>query len=75
VGELLMSYRKRRESDKQNHAGRHETRPDANVDLGAVRAGIGTALRTIHSGVLREEVPDRIAELLKQLDQREADPA
>jgi hypothetical protein len=42
--------------------------------LDAVRAGIGTALRTIHSGVLREEVPDRIAALLKRLDQQEADP-
>jgi hypothetical protein len=43
--------------------------------LGAVRAGIGTALRMIHSGVLREEVPDRITELLKQLDQQEAGSA
>jgi hypothetical protein len=40
-----------------------------------VRAGIGTALRMIHSGVLREEVPDRITELLKQLDQQEAGSA
>jgi hypothetical protein len=40
-----------------------------------VRAGVGTALRTIHEGVLREKVPDRIAELLRQLDQQDADPA
>jgi hypothetical protein len=32
------------------------------------------ALRTLHSGVLREEVPDGIAALLKRLDQQEADP-
>jgi hypothetical protein len=74
-GELLMSYRSRRESDKRTAARPHETRPDASVDLGAVRAGIGTALRVAHSGVLREEVPDRIAELLKQLDRAETDPA
>ena len=35
----------------------------------AVRTGIGAAIRTIHSDVLREEVPDKIAELLRQLDQ------
>jgi hypothetical protein len=29
----------------------------------------------VHSGGLREEVPDRIAELLKQLDRAETDPA
>jgi hypothetical protein len=74
VGELLMSYRSRREPDKRADVRPHETRPDASVDLGAVRAGIGTALRIAHSSVLREEVPDRIAELLKQLDQPEADP-
>jgi hypothetical protein len=35
-----------------------------------VRTGIGAAIRTIHSDVLREEVPDRIAELLRQLDRQ-----
>jgi hypothetical protein len=70
-----MNYRKRRESDKQADVGPHETRADPNLDLGAVRAGIGTALRMIHSGVLHEEVPDRIAELLGQLEQKEAGPA
>jgi hypothetical protein len=74
-GELLMSYRNRRESDKRTDVRPHETRPNASVELGAVRAGIGTALRLAHSSVLREEVPDRIAELLKQLDQPDADPA
>jgi hypothetical protein len=39
-------------------------------DLKAVRAGIGAAIRTIHSDVLREEIPGRIAELLRQLDQQ-----
>jgi hypothetical protein len=38
--------------------------------LKAVRTGIGAALRTLHSEVLHEEVPDRIAELLRQLDQQ-----
>jgi hypothetical protein len=41
----------------------------APADLKAVRTGISTALRTLHSDVLREEVPDKIAELLRQLDQ------
>ena len=39
------------------------------TDLKAVRRGIGQALRTHYSDVLREEVPDRIADLLMQLDQ------
>jgi len=39
------------------------------TDLKAVRTGIGQALRTHYFDVLREEVPDRIAELLMQLDQ------
>jgi hypothetical protein len=40
-----------------------------NADLKAVRTGIGAELRTLHSGVLRTEVSDRMAELLKQLVQ------
>jgi hypothetical protein len=71
---LLMSYRSRRESDQRTDVGPRETRPDASLDLGAVRAGIGRALRMVHSDVLREEVPDRIAELLKQLDRPQPDP-
>jgi Anti-sigma factor NepR len=48
----------------------------APADLKAVRTGISAALRTLHSDVLREEVPDRIAELLRQLDQqKDADNA
>jgi hypothetical protein len=70
-----MSYRERRESDKPAEVGPYQTRPDPNVDLGAVRAGIGTALRMIHSRVLGEEVPDRIAELLKQLEDQDAGSA
>jgi hypothetical protein len=44
-------------------------RPRAESDLKAVRAGIGVAIRTIHSDVLREEIPDRMAALLRQLDE------
>jgi hypothetical protein len=40
------------------------------ADLMAVRRGIGAALRTLYSDVLREEIPDRMAELLSQLDQQ-----
>jgi hypothetical protein len=75
VGDLLMSYRKRRETDKPHDVGQPETRPDGNGDAAAVRAGVGAALRRIHSGVLHEELPDRIAELLKQLDQPQTDRA
>jgi Anti-sigma factor NepR len=55
-------------------AGPHRTRPngfDLEADLKAVRTGLGAALRTLHSDVLRDEVPDRVAELLRQLDQQE----
>ncbi len=45
-----------------------ETDGVARADLKAVRTGIGAALRTFHSDVLREEAPDRIAELSRQLD-------
>jgi hypothetical protein len=42
------------------------TRPDAPFDF--VRAGIGSALRTLHSDVLSEAIPGEMAELLRQLD-------
>jgi Anti-sigma factor NepR len=70
-----LLIRKRRESDKRADVGPYQTRGDPDIDLGAVRAGIGTALRMIHSDVLREEVPDRITELIKQLEQEEAGSA
>jgi hypothetical protein len=45
------------------------------ADLKAVRTAIGTELRKLPSDLLHEEVPDRMAELIKQLDQRmEASP-
>jgi len=49
---------------------KRETDEVAPADLKAARTGIGAALRTLHSDVLREEVPDRIAVLLRQLDQQ-----
>jgi Anti-sigma factor NepR len=56
---------KRVRPGERDGVGRHETR--------AVRRGIGAALRTLYSDVLREETPDRIAELLSQLDQKDRD--
>jgi hypothetical protein len=53
--------------DTQSCVDRRGTRPNAG-DLKAVRTGIGGALRALHS--LREEVPDRIAELLRQVDKQ-----
>jgi hypothetical protein len=45
-------------------------RPRAGSDFEAVRTAIGTALRSLHSNVLLEPLPDRMAELLRQLDQQ-----
>jgi tripartite-type tricarboxylate transporter receptor subunit TctC len=45
-----------------------ETPPNAASDW-AVRISIGAELRTLHAELLREGVPDRMAELLRQLDQ------
>jgi Anti-sigma factor NepR len=67
---VLANLRPCRESDKQDSVGGHRTRPDAGVDSEAVRIGVAAALLAIHSDLLREEVPDRIAELLRQLDEQ-----
>jgi hypothetical protein len=65
-----------RASDKRDGVGPRRAGPDAGFDLKAVRTGIGAALRTLYSDVLRDEVPDRVAELLRQLDQeKDADSA
>jgi hypothetical protein len=63
---MLMNRGEYREPGKRDGVGRHGTQP--NADLKAVRTGIGAELRTLHSDVLREEVPDRIAVFLRQLD-------
>jgi Anti-sigma factor NepR len=39
------------------------------ADLKAVRSGIGAGLRMLHSDVLKEDIPDRMVELLRQLDE------
>jgi len=66
---MLMNRQECRETDKHDGRGPRRTRLGAESDLKAVRAGIGAAIRTIHSDVLREEIPDRIAALLSQLDE------
>lgn len=66
----MMNHRRCREPDKRDGVGWYGTRSDASFDLKAVRTGLGAALRMLHSNVLREEVPDRMAELLRQLDQQ-----
>jgi hypothetical protein len=58
------------EPERRDGVGPRGTRPDAGIDLKAVRTGIGAELRTLHSDVLRAEVSDRMAELLKRLDQQ-----
>jgi Anti-sigma factor NepR len=67
---MLMNCGERREPDKPDGVGSHETRSSAGVDLKVVRTGIGVALRTLHAEVLREDIPDRMAVLLSQLDQQ-----
>jgi hypothetical protein len=42
---------------------------EAGSDLKAVLTAIGAELRQLHSDVLHEPLPDRIAELVRQLDQ------
>jgi Anti-sigma factor NepR len=39
------------------------------ADRNAVRSAIGTELRKLYSEVLHVAIPDRMAELIKQLDQ------
>jgi hypothetical protein len=39
------------------------------ADVKAVLSGMGARLRMLHSGVLDEDMPDRMAELLRQLDE------
>ena len=45
-------------------------RPPVGIDFEAVRIAVGAALRRLYSDVLREPIPDRIAELLRQLDEQ-----
>jgi Anti-sigma factor NepR len=45
-------------------------RPRPGADFEAIRTAIGTALRSIHSHVLNEPLPERIAELLSELDRQ-----
>jgi hypothetical protein len=47
-------------------------RPNTGADLGAVRSGIGTGLRTLLSEVPREPVPTGMAKLLTQLEPSDA---
>ena len=45
-------------------------RPRPRSPFDSVRAGIGSALRSRYSDVLHEPLPERIAELVMQLDQQ-----
>jgi len=42
-------------------------RPNAGLDF--VRAGIASELRALYSDIVREAIPESMADLLKQLDQ------
>jgi Anti-sigma factor NepR len=74
LGEWTMSIGSKRVRNPANElalVGMKRGLSQAN--LSAVRGGMGAALRTLYSDVLREEIPDRIAELLSQLDQKDRD--
>lgn len=47
-------------------------RPETGIDFEAVRTAIGAALRRHYSEVLLEPIPDRMAELLRELDRPRA---
>lgn len=47
-------------------------RANGRFDFGAVRVAIGEALRGLHSAILRESIPDTMAELLRLLDRPES---
>jgi hypothetical protein len=44
-------------------------RPSPTLKLEAVRTAIAAELRRLHSDMLQEPIPQRMAELLRQLDQ------
>jgi hypothetical protein len=45
-------------------------RPGVGSDFAEVRTAVGTALRSLHSNVLLEALPDRMVELLSELDRQ-----
>jgi hypothetical protein len=45
-------------------------RPKARSNFDAARAGIGTALRSLYSNVLNDPLPEKIVELLRQLEEQ-----
>jgi transcriptional regulator NrdR family protein len=40
------------------------------ADLKAVLSGVRAGLRMLHADAIHEDIPDRMAELLRQLDER-----
>ena len=65
----LMKRSECEASEKCEGAGPPARRPNA-LDMKAMRSGIGAALKEIYSDVVGDEIPDRLVELLKQLDQK-----
>jgi hypothetical protein len=67
-GEMLMNCRGAGIPAKGTTLVGMDRRPETGIDFEAVRTAIGAALRTHYSEVLREPIPDRMAELLRELD-------
>jgi len=57
-------------NDKKN-SGRHAAGHAASADLIGANSEIGRKLRQYYDGLIVEEVPDRFAQLLQQLDKAE----
>jgi hypothetical protein len=63
-----MNYRRtRREAGQVDRA--MARRPRASLAFEGVRAAIAAELKRLYSNVLHEPITDRMAELLRQLDQ------
>jgi Anti-sigma factor NepR len=75
AGREAISLWSRREADRQQantaaHIVDMGRRGRARSHFDAVRTGIGTELRSLYSNVLNEPLPEKIAELLRQLDEQ-----
>jgi hypothetical protein len=57
-------------TDKK-HSGNPAARQAASADLIGSNSEIGRKLRQYYDGLISEEVPDRFAQLLQQLDKAE----
>jgi hypothetical protein len=53
--------------------GGHKDKPGNGADTLGTNSEIGRKLKQYYDGLVSEDVPDRFADLLKQLEEREGD--